>query len=133
MTSALFTFGTLMCEDIMQIVSGIQREPIAATLYGYSRRSVRGQHYPALITDQQSQVEGLIYSDIPALVWDHLDLFEGEMYCRSTIKVTLDSGGVVNADVYLTQPAFLPMLESSEWDFTSFLRHDKNDYLNRFL
>jgi gamma-glutamylcyclotransferase (GGCT)/AIG2-like uncharacterized protein YtfP len=133
MESALFAFGTLMCEDIMQLIVGIQREPITATLDGYSRRSVKGQRYPALVADQQSQVEGQIYSEISALGWERLDQFEGEMYDRRTVKVTLASGCIVEADVYLTQPSFLHMLEPFEWDFESFLQHDKNDYLNLFL
>lgn len=122
-----------MCEEIMLKVSGIKRKPTAAILQGYSRRAVKGERYPALISDQKSQVKGLVYPDISAMAWARLDRFEGKMYRRETLNVTLSSGCAISADIYLTQPDFLFLLDSVEWDFATFLRRDKSHYLNRTL
>ena len=45
----LFAYGTLMCEDIMQEVSGCLPEHRRGFLKGYVRRRVKGQAYPGLL------------------------------------------------------------------------------------
>ena len=45
----LFAYGTLMCEDIMREVSGVRLLQVSGKLKGYSRRGVKGEHYPAFI------------------------------------------------------------------------------------
>jgi len=54
----LFAYGTLMCEDIMQEVSGCLPEHQRAVLKGYVRRRVKGQVYPGLLQREANRVDG---------------------------------------------------------------------------
>ena len=71
-----------MCQDIMSHVSGRRLSRVGGILKGYSRRSVKGECYPALIHDEKGQVEGVVYEHVLSASWDRLDRFEGDMYSR---------------------------------------------------
>jgi gamma-glutamylcyclotransferase (GGCT)/AIG2-like uncharacterized protein YtfP len=86
----LFAYGTLMCDDIMIEVSGCRLSHMPGTLRGYSRRSVRGEHYPALVPREEGRVEGVVYRNVPDSAWDRLDRFEGEMYTRQLLQIQLN-------------------------------------------
>jgi gamma-glutamylcyclotransferase (GGCT)/AIG2-like uncharacterized protein YtfP len=128
----LFAYGTLMCEDIMEEVAGCRLDPVPGTLGGYSRRSVKGEHYPALVPDRQGIVEGILYRDVPARAWDRLDRFEGEMYARRWVRISLPDGSMVPAATYVTRPEFLDCLEAFEWDFASFRHRGKAAFQRQY-
>jgi gamma-glutamylcyclotransferase (GGCT)/AIG2-like uncharacterized protein YtfP len=124
----LFAYGTLMCDDIMREVSGCRLSHVPGTLKGYSRRSVKGEQYPALIPDEEGRVEGVVYWNVPNAAWDRLDRFEGEMYARQLVQIALNDGATVLAATYVVHPEFLDHLEQAEWDFSDFLRHGKASF-----
>ena len=128
----LFTYGTLMCGDIMREISGFRLLHEPGTLKGYSRRSVKGEPYPALMPDDKGRVEGVVYRDIPRSAWDRLDRFEGEMYERQLVKIVLKAGKTLFAGTYVVRPAFLDQLEESEWDFCDFLRNGKTRFQKHY-
>jgi gamma-glutamylcyclotransferase (GGCT)/AIG2-like uncharacterized protein YtfP len=121
----LFAYGTLMCEDIMQEVSGCRPSPLKATLTGYSRRRVRGEDYPGLLPWEPGRVEGVVYRDLPEPAWRRLDRFEGAMYTRLGVAVELECGGRLAAETYVVHPQWTDRLEEVEWDFADFLRRGK--------
>src|SRR6185369_5509088 len=53
-THALFTYGSLMCADIMAAVVGDQLRCTPAILSGYRRFLVRDEYYPGVIPDAQA-------------------------------------------------------------------------------
>ena len=114
-----------MCEDIMFEVSGCHLPHVPGTLRGYSRRSVIGEHYPAIVPDKEATVEGVVYRDVPNPVWDRLDRFEGEMYKRQSVHIELNDDGMLYAETYVIQPEFLNRLDQSEWDFEDFIATGK--------
>jgi gamma-glutamylcyclotransferase (GGCT)/AIG2-like uncharacterized protein YtfP len=120
-----FAYGTLMCEDIMEEVSGCRLSGVPGVAKGYHRRPVKGEHYPALVIDDEGCVEGVVYQNVTKSAWDRLDRFEGEMYVRQPVQIELNNGSILVADTYLIRQAFLDHLEESEWNFAKFLRHDK--------
>jgi gamma-glutamylcyclotransferase (GGCT)/AIG2-like uncharacterized protein YtfP len=124
----LFAYGTLMCEDIMEEVSGCRLSYVPGTVRGYSRRSVRGEHYPALVLDEEGRVEGVVYRNLPNSAWDRLDRFEGEMYVRQPVQIELNDGATLPATTYVVRPEFLHRLEESEWDFANFLCNGKERF-----
>ncbi len=124
----LFAYGTLMCEDIMEEVSGCRLSCVPGTVRGYSRRSVRGEHYPALVLDEEGRVEGVVYRNLPNSAWDCLDRFEGEMYVRQPVQIELNDGATLPATTYVVRPEFLHRLEESEWDFVDFLSNGKERF-----
>ncbi len=124
----LFAYGTLMCNDIMQAVSGLSLFSMPGALKGYSRRAVKGEPYPGLIPDPEGRVEGVVYRDVPPPAWDRLDRFEGAMYARRLVQVELADGALLPAGVYVVQPEFMDRLDRSDWDFADFIRNRKSSF-----
>lgn len=121
----LFAYGTLMCEDIMRDVAGCRFSHVPGTLKGYSRRRVKGEHYPAIIADDESCVDGVVYKEVTEAVWQRLDRFEGQMYARQRVKIEMIDGTHLDAGTYIVKPDFIDHLEASEWDFDAFLKNAK--------
>lgn len=128
----LFAYGTLMCEDIMEEVSGLRLEHVPGILCGYSRRAVKGEYYPAIMPDKEESVDGVLYRNVPASAWDRLDRFEGEMYERRSVRILLADGSTVFAAVYVTKPEFRGHLEAAKWDFDGFLKRGKILFQERY-
>ncbi|MBD3317246.1 MAG: gamma-glutamylcyclotransferase [Chitinivibrionales bacterium] len=124
----LFAYGTLMCKDIMAEVGGIKLRRLPGIAKGYRRMSVKGEQYPALIADDRNQVKGFVYRDVPAKAWSRLDRFEGEMYARRSVRIELNDGTPIFAGTYLAKPAYLCLLENSEWSYLQFLRSGKKNF-----
>ena len=124
----LFAYGTLMSNDIMAEISGSHLSPVSATLRGYRRMCVKGEHYPALVPDAAGHVEGVVYLDVYATTWDRLDRFEGEMYAREIVNVELDDGHTVSAETYVGRAEYMGYLVDAEWDFAEFLRKNKGSF-----
>jgi gamma-glutamylcyclotransferase (GGCT)/AIG2-like uncharacterized protein YtfP len=124
----LFAYGTLMCDDIMRDVSGCLLSRVSGTLKGYSRRRVRGELYPAIIADPDSCIDGVVYREVPTAAWERLDRFEGQMYLRQSVQITVNDGTLLHAETYLIKPKFIDCLEASEWDFEEFLQNDKASF-----
>jgi gamma-glutamylcyclotransferase (GGCT)/AIG2-like uncharacterized protein YtfP len=124
----LFAYGTLMCEDIMERVSGCRLSAAPAILRGYRRLSVRGAEYPGIIPHEGSRVEGLVYRHVSDSAWIRLDRFEGEMYARQRVQIELHDGATLLAAAYVVQPHFRGGLEKTEWDFAAFLRSRKSRF-----
>lgn len=124
--SHLFAYGTLMCGDIMADVAGVHLRGEPASLRGYRRRRVAGEHYPALVPDADGGcVEGVIYRDVPPAAWARLDRFEGAMYAREPVRVTLADGTWIEAGTYVARDTFVSCVTEHEWDFPAFLREGK--------
>ena len=124
----LFAYGTLMCEDIMQEVSGCLPEYQRAVLKGYVRRRVKGQVYPGLLQREANRVDGVLYLNVPGSAWERLDRFEGEMYGRQTVSIEMNSGGRLTAETYIVRAEYVDNLEEVEWDFSEFLNSGKSKF-----
>ena len=121
-----------MCDDIMQEVAGCGLTGEPGTLKGFCRRGVKGEHYPALIPETDSCVDGILYRDVPQAAWARLDRFEGEMYIRRQVPIELGGGKKVAAQAYIVKPGFMDLLEATEWDFSEFLRNGKARFQKRY-
>jgi gamma-glutamylcyclotransferase (GGCT)/AIG2-like uncharacterized protein YtfP len=124
----LFAYGTLMCDDIMAEISGSHHFPVSATLPGYRRMCVKGEHYPAMVLDAAGHVKGVVYLDVSGASWERLDRFEGEMYLRKTVQVERNDGHAVPAQTYVVRDQFVDYLVDDEWDFEEFLRENKGSF-----
>jgi gamma-glutamylcyclotransferase (GGCT)/AIG2-like uncharacterized protein YtfP len=120
--SNLFAYGTLMCEDIMTALIGRRLPAKAATLWDYRRYAVRRADYPGVVACAGASVRGLLYRNLTAMCWHHLDRFEGEMYARRPVSVALDHDENEAAETYVIKPAYLHQLEAIDWDFEAFLK-----------
>lgn len=134
MISSCFTYGSLMCEDIMSAVCGTACTRHApAVLADHRRHPVIGQHYPGMVCAAGSTVQGVLYLDLPAAAWPRLDAFEGEEYERGRVDVSLADGRTVAAWTYLFKPRYAARLAAGDWDFDRFLRHGKARFEAAYL
>jgi gamma-glutamylcyclotransferase (GGCT)/AIG2-like uncharacterized protein YtfP len=124
----LFAYGTLMCEDIMREVAGCRLSNGPGTVKGYGRRCVKGEHYPALVPEADSCVDGMVYRDVPKPAWERLDKFEGGMYARRHVRIEMGDGMTLSAQAYVVKPEFMDRLEETEWEFSEFLRSGKAQF-----
>lgn len=128
----LFTYGTLMCDDIMLTVAGCLPLAAGATLRGYSRFGVKDASYPAIIKDENGIVHGRVYLNVPASALERLDLFEGAMYERMPAVIETAESESIHAYAYVCKPAFYHRLDQSVWDFYEFLQSGKKKFLESY-
>jgi len=128
----LFTYGTLMCTDIMLLVAGKKFRTTSAELSGYRRFSVQNEDYPGVVPCDGSMVTGIIYHDISPEAWIRLDRFEGKMYDRCQVKCRFGDGKQIQAYCYIVKQEFRPLLTLEEWNFDAFLRNGKALFKQRY-
>lgn len=124
---SLFTYGTLMCQDIFHLVAGHIPASAPARLDGYSRRALKERVYPALIPCNGMATEGILYTGIDAGTFLKLDTYEGEMYSRPRIFVSC-KGIVVSAFTYVLKPELHYLAEQYDWNFNHFLSYHAGSY-----
>jgi gamma-glutamylcyclotransferase (GGCT)/AIG2-like uncharacterized protein YtfP len=127
----LFAYGTLRCADIMAEVTGMQPSGVSAVLSGYTCYQVRNESYPAIAATPNGVVQGLLYEDIPTEVWTRLDRFEGNMYERRTVIVTM-RGESIPAQTYVIGDSYRDLLEPVEWNYDCFLRKGKQAFMQNY-
>jgi gamma-glutamylcyclotransferase (GGCT)/AIG2-like uncharacterized protein YtfP len=106
----LFAYGTLMWPEVLAAVMGRRLAGEEATLAGYERLRVVGQHYPVIVPMTDSDVEGVLYRDLTDQEFDAVDAFEGEEYNRVEVRV-----GDTTAQVYVLNELFRHIAASEPW------------------
>ncbi|TCJ13842.1 gamma-glutamylcyclotransferase [Parasulfuritortus cantonensis] len=133
MTDCCFTYGSLMCTDIMAHVAGAALTGEAASLAGYSRHPVAEEDYPGIVADPGGCVEGVLYRGVDAAGLVRLDAFEGEMYERRQVRIELASGTTVTAWCYVFGEPYRHLLQPGEWSFETFLAAGKSRFQARYM
>ena len=128
-----FTYGTLMCADIMAAVCGHPVRGEAATACGFARHPVRGEAYPGMRPRPGQTVDGVLYRNLAPSALERLDAFEGAQYERKTITVRLPDGSSIDADSYVFRSTYRHLLEPGPWDFQRFLRTGRPRFVNRYV
>jgi len=129
----LFTYGSLMCEDIMFMVAGHSLPHRKALLPDHLRFKVRNEQYPGVIEDPGGVVEGVVYGNIDTRCWKRLDRFEGDMYSRLQVTIRYPDDGEDMVYCYVIKPEYREMLTKESWSFGAFLRHGKKIFKTRYL
>lgn len=124
----LFTYGSLMCDDIMFAVVNCQLERSNAVLKDYYRSKVHNEEYPGIIPQSDSQVDGVIYLDLPEAAIEQLDVFEGEYYDRRGVRIYSEKFGETDAETYVVKPQYCHLLTYTEWSFVHFLEVGKQKF-----
>ena len=128
----LFTYGSLMCEDIMFSIAGACDCLGQARLDGYRRQPVRDETYPGITPQKNDSVPGVVYSGISDMAMRALDRFEGDMYWREEVHVVLLDNTQLTAFTYVVRPKYHHLLDDGGWDVDHFLRHGKSRFLSRY-
>ena len=123
----LFTYGSLMFEDVWnRLVRGNYLSQ-KATLMGYARRSVKNDEYP-VIFQANELVEGVVYYDINEEDMITLDAFEGEYYERKEVEL-LVKNAPVHACVYVLKKQYFDIIDPKPWSEA----HFATEGIKRFL
>ena len=104
----------------------IEAQP--ALLHDYVRFLVKGQSYPGIVEQSGQAVEGVLYCDVDEDALAHLDLFEGDLYERRTVRVAT-AGGDKTAFVYVVPAAQKSFLSTQPWDKEQFRQRDFDRFL----
>lgn len=133
MSQHCFTYGSLMCDDIMAAVAGLRAAAVPARLDGYRRSPVIGEHYPGMVPAAGDKVEGVLYLELPDTAWARLDAFEGDEYRREQVSVACADGRIETAWTYVFKPEYAARLAAGAWDFERFLETGKARFEARYL
>jgi gamma-glutamylcyclotransferase (GGCT)/AIG2-like uncharacterized protein YtfP len=106
----LFAYGTLMWPEVLKAVVGRRMEGEKATLAGYTRLRVKGQHYPVIIQSLEDSVEGVLYSGLTREEFQYLDTFEGVAYDQVEVKI-----GEIQTQVYVLSNDWKHLATSEIW------------------
>ncbi|WP_256374273.1 gamma-glutamylcyclotransferase family protein [Desulforhopalus sp. IMCC35007] len=131
--SNLFTYGSLMCADIMYQVSGQQPIHQAAYLDDYFCSQMHDETYPGIAPSDGNRVKGVLYLNLDHLALSRLDSFEGEYYERKEVSVLTESCGQVLAMAYIIKPQFRHLMTGTPWNYEQFLHTGKRQFEMNYL
>lgn len=91
MSTDLFSFGTLMDAELLELVSGqsissLVREPVV--VHDHVPLWVKDDHYPVLVSRDRANTEGLIIRGLEQEALDRIIFFEGGEFSVQSIEVT---------------------------------------------
>ena len=114
------------------VVEGTYRKT-DARLYGYQRRKIRGETYPALIPGTDAdQVTGVVYLNIGQRDVARLDRFEGAYYSKKEAICLLPNGSRMSAWVYVFNDKFIDLVEPQAWDPTWFEKNGLRAFMTAY-
>ena len=126
----LFTYGSLMFEDVWnRLVKGNYLSQ-KATLRGYARRSVKGDEYP-VIFQADELVEGVVYYDISEEDRIILDIFEGEYYERKEVELLVKNEPIM-ASVYVLKEKYFDIIDPKPWSEALFATEGIKRFLSNY-
>jgi gamma-glutamylcyclotransferase (GGCT)/AIG2-like uncharacterized protein YtfP len=119
----LFTYGSLMFEEVWSQLACGDYVKRAARLHGFVRRQVRDDVHPVIIQSHNGAwVDGFVYFGVSREDIRRIDAFEADAYDRQTHTVVVGSCEKHNADTYVLKSDFHYMVTDREWDPQWFAR-----------
>jgi gamma-glutamylcyclotransferase (GGCT)/AIG2-like uncharacterized protein YtfP len=127
----IFVYGTLLFPEIVFGLCGREFTTQKAILKGFKRYLVNGHDYPAVISDDVSDVEGKLLFDVDEESMKILTFFEGDNYA---IKEVFVHAGIksVKALVFAWN-GLLCNLGESDWDIDRFEQKSLRYYAEKVI
>ncbi len=127
----LFTYGSLMFEDVWhRLVKGNYLAQ-KATLSHYERRAIKNDVYPVIFPLEDASVEGVVYYDVSDEDLVILDTFEGEYYERKEVELLVE-GRYVKAAAYVLKEAYFHLIDTKPWSDTLFAQEGIHNFLSEY-
>ncbi len=126
---SLFCYGTLEYPEIMRRVTGACFAGESAVLHGFVRFMVKGQVYPAIVSDASGRVAGTLYRHLSDEHLRRLDCYEGDAYSRISVRVITTGGRVLQALAYVYGKENQHLLSREAWDRKVFERRHMRRYM----
>ncbi|KAI3698455.1 hypothetical protein L2E82_42011 [Cichorium intybus] len=126
---SVFVYGSLLADDVVQVLLNRIPQTSPAILNGYYRFSIKGRVYPAIIPVENKKVTGRVLFGLSATELDILDTYEDEEYDKRAVDVSLlNTSEIIQAYVYVWANSSDPDLYG-EWDFEEWKESKLEDYL----
>lgn len=129
----IFTYGSLMFDQVWNTVVRSGYETRRAILTGYARACVKGEEYPVIYPGERADsVAGLVYLDVGDRDLRRLDDFEGIYYQRQTLTVRSVEGDRLNVQAYVVKEAYHHIIDRRDWDPERFRTAGIRIFLSRY-
>ncbi len=129
----LFTYGTLMVPSIFASVTGRHLPGHEACLPGYARFCIKNEVYPGIIASPGHTTYGMVYLDVDEQSISKLDIFEGDYYLRTLVRVTTEDAKTHDAQTYVLKDQYRYLLSKRKWDVEAFSNDYKNEFRNEYF
>lgn len=118
-----------MLPEVMTAVCDFCFPAEKAVLAGYGRYLIKNEVFPAIVAEQGASTEGLLYRGLDRKSLDQLDAFEGKLYCRKKVAVTLADGSKAHCHTYVINGRCRHLLSDRAWDADLFRAGDLAGFL----
>ena len=132
-THDLFAYGTLIFDEIVQMVTGRCFPGPPAYVDGHARYRLDGEVYPALVEQPGSRVNGRLYLGLDDDALALLDRFEGDLYDRVEVRAVTDDGQTRPAATYRIKGDHAHRLTQDPWDPAVFDKEDRSRFIESYL
>ena len=127
---SLFAYGTLMFAEVWKRIGIKQRAAQPAILPGFAIYRIHGALIPGIIrTDPEDQVEGVLYHGLNEATLEELDVYESDLYRRTTVRVRSLDSEPCECQAYVIPVANRRVLSAEAWDADWFQQHGLAQYL----
>ncbi|KAG9443290.1 hypothetical protein H6P81_014630 [Aristolochia fimbriata] len=126
---SVFVYGSLMADEVVQVL--LKRVPRSspAILNGYQRFSIKERIYPAIIPVENKQVPGKVLLELNDIELKVLDIFEDVEYGRHAVEISLaGSFEKLPAQTYVWNNKDDPDL-FGDWDYEEWRQVHMEDFL----
>ena len=126
----VFTYGSLMFENVFEGVTGERCPHQRATLKQWSRHALLNKTYPGAMTaeDPSAQIDGILWLHVSDQALLKLDAFEGSPYAREWVTVLVENDAPQKAWIYRWLDE---SLICGEWDVARFTQQHQADFLSQ--
>lgn len=133
MAMHIFTYGSLMFNQVWSRVVQGHYPCSAAHLMGFVRKGVIGAEYPVIYPGaSEARVDGTLYFNVSTGDMTRLDEFEGIYYDRQSVSVTLQDGSSADAEVYVLETEYHHIASDLDWDLELFKDRGLNSFLENY-
>jgi len=129
----IFTYGSLMIRNIFISAAGRNFKSQDADLSGYGRFCLKNDIYPGIIISKSDITNGIVYFDVNDVSVRNLDMFEGDYYQRTPVRVTLSDQSIVDAETYVIKNAYRHILSPEKWSFEDFKNKFQHEFRRKYF
>jgi len=127
--NTIFVYGTLLNNEILDIILGHTPEKHTAYLEGYKRVTVLGEKYPAIFPEEGCTVAGALITGLNDADIARLDDYEDICYSRQAVVVTLEDSTPHDCMTYIYRPYYYDDLSDNAWSNNDFREHHLQAFL----
>jgi hypothetical protein len=123
--AALFTYGTLMFDEILRVLLGRIPASAPATVEGWRAVAIPGCSYPALVTGT-TRAAGRLLLDLQPDEWQVLDAYEDDIYELRPLPI-----GPAGYQAFAYVSSAAAGAGDTDWDRDRFATGDLAAYIDR--